>query len=160
MKKGGLSFGPDEEDAAPDASETATSMAGETSAENVAVLGKRLKPNSSVKFQPKAMTKASLLREAQLKEQLKKEYTQLQEAVKQTDFALPFVFYDGSNAPGGVCRMKKGDFIWLFLERARKVGAGLAGMGDKSKKDWARISVDDLMLVRGELIVPHVRNAA
>nr|POE72390.1 protein fam50 like [Quercus suber] len=173
VKTGGLSFGDDEEDAGTGVDSTATPIArsrsetpsrggsalatdSEDSTAAVAVVAeKRLKPNASIAFQHKVMTKASLLREARLKEQLKKEYTQLQEAVKQTDFALPFVFYDGSNAPGGVCRMKKGDPIWLFLERARKLGAGLAGKGDKSKKDWARISVDDLLLVRGELIIPH-----
>lgn len=99
------------------------------------------------------MTKSALLKEAQLKEQLRKEYTQIQEAVKATEFVIPFVFWDGKNQPGGMCRMKKGDHIWLFLERARKVGAEKA---DKSRKDWARISVDDLMVVKGDIIIPHV----
>lgn len=116
-------------------------------------LKKRLKPNATVSFQPKAVTKSALLRETQLKEQLRKEYMQLQEAVKQTEFCLPFVFFDGKNAPGGMCRIKKGDFIWLFLEQARKVGAGIGGA---RMKDWARIGVDDLMVVRGDLIIPHV----
>jgi protein FAM50 len=40
------------------------------------------------------------------------------------------------------------------LDKARKVGAELGG--DKSRRDWARVSVDDLMLVRGEVILPHV----
>ena len=114
---------------------------------------KRLVPSTSVAFAPKAQTKASLLREAHLKESLRKEYALVQEAVRQTEFLLPFTFFDGKSMPGGACRMKKGDPIWLFLERARKVGA--AG-GDKSRKDWARIGVDDLMVVRGEVVIPHV----
>ncbi|EME40798.1 hypothetical protein DOTSEDRAFT_74380 [Dothistroma septosporum NZE10] len=107
-------------------------------------------------MQPKALTKSGLLKEAQLKENLRREYTQIQEAVKATEFMIPFVFYDGKNVPGGMVRMKKGDHVWLFLERARKVGADLAGKGDKSRRDWARISVDDLMVVKGDLVIPHV----
>lgn len=57
--------------------------------------------------------------------------------------------------------MKKGDFVWLFLDRARKVGAESAGRdgpggSGAGRKDWARIGVDDLMLVRGDIVVPHV----
>lgn len=113
-------------------------------------------PNAAVGFIPKAMTKSALSREAQLKDALKKEYTQLQEAVKATEFMIPFIFYDGKSVPGGKCRVKKGDFIWLFLEQARKVGAELALTGDKARKDWARISVDDLMFVKSDIIIPHV----
>jgi len=120
---------------------------------------KKLRPNAAVSNAPKAMTKSALLREGQMKEQLRREYVQIQEAVKATDFVLPFTFFDGKSSPGGMCRMKKGDRIWLFLERARKVGADMAGKGDRSKKDWARISVDDLMVVVGDLIIPHVRTS-
>lgn len=107
------------------------------------------------------MTKSALLRDAQLKEALRKEYLQIQEAVKATEFMLPFVFFDGKISGGGACRMKKGDFIWLFLDRARKVGAESAGRdgpggSGAGRKDWARIGVDDLILVKGDIIVPHV----
>jgi len=116
-----------------------------------------LTPNVAAGFAPKAKTKAVLLKEAQAREQLRKDFLEKREAVKATDFAVPFVFYDGTNVPGGVCRMKKGDHIWLFLDRARKVGAELGVGGDKGRREWARISVDDLMIVRGEMIIPHVR---
>lgn len=80
----------------------------------------------------------------------------MQEAVKATEIQIPFVFYDGTDIPGGVCRVKKGDHIWLFLDKARKVGAELGvGGGDKSRREWARVGVDDLMLVRSEIIIPH-----
>lgn len=107
------------------------------------------------------MTKSALLREAQTREQLRKEFLLLQEAVKTTEILIPFVFYDGTNIPGGICKVKKGDHIWLFLDRSRKVGAELgvgAGGGEKanSRREWARVGVDDLMLVRGEIIIPHV----
>jgi protein FAM50 len=82
----------------------------------------------------------------------------MQEAVKATEIIIPFVFYDGTNIPGGACKVKKGDYAWLFLDRSRKVGAELGvGGGEKAKSrnEWARVGVDDLMLVRGEIIVPH-----
>jgi protein FAM50 len=118
---------------------------------------KKLGINSSVAVVPKALTKAALLREAQTRESLRKEFLALQEAVKMTEINIPFVFYDGTNIPGGVCRVKKGDFVWVFLDRSRKVGAEL-GVGEKanSRREWARVGVDDLMMVRGSIIIPHV----
>jgi protein FAM50 len=100
------------------------------------------------------LTKSALLKEAQMREQLRKEFLAVQEMVKATEVVIPFVFYDGTNRPGGTCRVKKGDHIWFFLDKARKVGAELGVGGDSARKSWARISVDDLMLVRGEIIVP------
>lgn len=115
--------------------------------------------NSSVGIVPRALTKAALRREAAEREALRKEFLLLQTAVKATEIAIPFVFYDGTNIPGGVVRVKKGDFVWLFLDKSRKVGAQLGVGADKSanaRRDWARVSVDDLMLVRGTMIIPHV----
>ena len=43
--------------------------------------------------------------------------------------------------------VKKGEAVSLFLERAR----GMSG-----RREWLRVSVDDLLLVRGEVIIPHV----
>ena len=60
-------------------------------------------PNNTVSIAPKAITKSALLREAQTREQLRKEFLLLQEAVKATEILIPFVFYDGTNNPGGVC---------------------------------------------------------
>ena len=119
---------------------------------------KRLGANANLRIAPKAMTKSALLKEAQTREQLRKEFLVMQEAVKATDIIIPFVFYDGTNIPGGACKVKKGDYVWLFLDRSRKVGAEMGvGGGEKanSKREWARVGVDDLMLVRGEIIIPH-----
>ena len=166
LKKGGLSFGDDEEAEESANNSTSKPTAGdenEDESDNAPrVLKKKgLKPNAAVAFQPKAMTKSALLRDAQLKESLRKEYLQMQDAVKATEFILPFTFFDGKITAGGTCRMKKGDFVWLFLDRARKVGAESAGRdgpggSGAGRKDWARIGVDDLMLVRGDIVVPHV----
>ncbi|KAK0715976.1 XAP5, circadian clock regulator-domain-containing protein [Lasiosphaeris hirsuta] len=119
---------------------------------------KKVAANSSVGVVPRALTKAALRREAAEREALRKEFLLLQTAVKATEIAIPFVFYDGTNTPGGIVRVKKGDFIWLFLDKSRKVGAELAVGGDKNsnaRRDWARVGVDDLMLVRGSVIIPH-----
>jgi protein FAM50 len=110
--------------------------------------------NTSVTVVPKAMTKAALLREAAERESLRKEFLVQREAVKAAEIAIPFVFYDGSNIPGGVVRAKKGDFVWLFLDKSRKVGAERATSG--ARRAWARVGVDDLMMVRGTIIIPHV----
>ncbi len=117
----------------------------------------KISANKGVGFVPKTMTKTALLREAQTRESLRKEFLKIQEAVKGTEICIPFVFYDGTNIPGGMCKVKKGDFIWVFLDRSRKVGAEL-GVGEKvnSRREWARVGVDDLMLVRGSIIIPHV----
>lgn len=114
------------------------------------------------------MTKAALESEAQTRDALRKEFLIMQEAVKNTEIVIPFIFYDGTNIPAGSVRLKKGDPVWLFLDRCRKVGAELGVGGKKSwknpaknkkhnRREWAMVSVDDLMLVKGEIIVPHVR---
>jgi protein FAM50 len=115
--------------------------------------------NTSVGVVPRALTKAALRREAAEREALRKEFLAIQALVKATDIAIPFVFYDGTNIPGGVVRVKKGDFAWVFLDKSRKVGAEL-GVGEEknanARREWARVGVDDLMLVRGTVIIPHV----
>lgn len=117
---------------------------------------------------PKAVTKASLAAEAAERDRLRSEFIKNQEEVRNADIAIPFVFYDGSSLPGGTVKVKKGEQIWLFLERCRKLGAEIGvssegsveGGGSKQrvegKKSWARIGVDDLMLIRGDIIIPHV----
>ncbi|EGS21316.1 uncharacterized protein CTHT_0031710 [Thermochaetoides thermophila DSM 1495] len=118
----------------------------------------KITANTSVGIVPRPLTKAALRREAAEREALRKEFLQIQAAVKATEIAIPFVFYDGTNIPGGIVRVKKGDHVWLFLDKSRKVGAKLGVGADKmanARRAWARVSVDDLMLVRGSLIIPH-----
>ncbi|KAK2037144.1 XAP5-domain-containing protein [Colletotrichum somersetense] len=150
-----LSFGDDEEE---EEDLTPTGKGKKADGGDLDKAEKKIKvvANSSVAFVPKVMSKAALRREAAEREALRREFLAIQEAVKATEIAIPFVFYDGSNIPGGTVRVKKGDYIWVFLDKSRKVGAEL-GVGEKAnaRREWARVGVDDLMLVRGSIIIPH-----
>ncbi|KAI0967261.1 XAP5-domain-containing protein [Xylaria arbuscula] len=117
---------------------------------------KKITVNSSVSVVPRSVTKSALRREAAEREALRREFLQRQERVKATEIAIPFVFYDGSNIPGGTVRVKKGDFVWQFLDKSRRFGADL-GVGEKAnaRREWARVGVDDLMMVRANVIIPH-----
>jgi len=119
----------------------------------------KIAANTSVGVIPRLFTKSGLRKEAAEREALRKEFLQLQTVVRATEIAIPFVFYDGTNIPGGTVRVKKGDFAWVFLDKSRKLGADLGVGGDKNanvRREWARVGVDDLMLVRGTIIIPHV----
>lgn len=162
--KGKLSFGVDADDDADSGTSAAPTPRGSTPVESSAansesetkVFKKKLGANTSIGLKPRVMTKTALQREAQQADLARQEFLVMRDAVKATEIVIPFVFYDGTNIPGGRCRVKKGDHIWLFLDRARKLGAELGVGGDKGRRDWARVNVDDLMLVRGEVILPPV----
>lgn len=185
MKKSVLSFGEDEEDnestsISKSAKTTPNDLASQSPQPGISRNGtaspisRGITPNPRASLPaPKVITKASLQAEALQRDALRKEFLAMQEIIRNTEILIPFVFYDGTNIPGGVVKVKKGDHIWLFLERARKVGAdtGAAGSGagttagtggggsktkTENKREWARVSVDDLICVRGEVIVPHV----
>ncbi|KAM3557429.1 hypothetical protein MY1884_004530 [Beauveria asiatica] len=152
-----LSFGDDDDETTTttDGSERSDGLdAGKT--ENAEVKSSKFKANASVGLVPKSVTKSALRKEAAEREALRREFLTMQEAVKATEIAIPFVFYDGANTPGGIVRMKKGDFIWVFLDKSRKVGAK-RGVGEQANatRAWARVGVDDLMIVRGTIIIPH-----
>lgn len=160
-----LSFGMDEEEGESAYNTTTGPASASTTRENTPGTGKeagakksKFGANASISVAPKVFTKSALLKEAQTRETLRKEYLGIQEAIKGTEINIPFVFYDGTNIPGGVCKVKKGDYVWLFLDRSRKVGAemGVGEKGTNTNKQWARIGVDDLMMVRGGIIIPHV----
>lgn len=174
LGKSKLSFGDDENDVEVEDSATsspkprdARSPSKDTNEGTPQPVARKLAPNPNLKAPaPKIMTKASLEAEAQIRDTLRKEFLIIQEKVKATEILIPFIFYDGTNIPAGKVKVKKGDPVWLFLDRCRKVGAELgvggAGGGGKGRKDnrreWARVGVDDLMLVRGDVIIPHVRS--
>lgn len=176
MKKVGLSFGDEDEEQeeglgqvgrgkGKNGSKTVSHQdedGDDDSANSAPLVKKRLKPNSSVAVQAKAQTKSSLAKEASLKELLRKQYLATNEAVRNTEFILPFAFFEAKELSGGKVRLKKGDFVWLFLERARKIGIELSEVGEgpggvgARRREWARIGVDDLTLVVGDMMIPHV----
>ncbi|KAJ4296713.1 hypothetical protein N0V90_006761 [Kalmusia sp. IMI 367209] len=161
---GKLSFGVDPDEDGDSSTSAAPTPRASTPADSSAVNSenegnvfkkkKKLGANASIGLKPRVMTKTALQREAQQADLARQDFLAMRESVKATEVVIPYVFYDGTNIPGGRCRVKKGDHIWLFLDKARKVGAELGMGGDKSRRDWARVNVDDLMLVRGEVIVP------
>jgi len=160
-----LSFGDDEDEDEQDDANAPTDGSGEKKVAATRdgeratdVKKSKLAANASVGIVPKTLTKAAMKQEAAEREALRREFLQIQDAVKATEIAIPFVFYDGTNIPGGVVRVKKGDHVWVFLDKSRKVGAEMQVGGDKvrARKAWARVGVDDLILVRGTIIVPHV----
>lgn len=157
-----LSFGDDDDEDADAGPLRKPAKQGDNISKNGAIGEKKAKfaANTSVSMVPKAMTKSALQREAAERERLRQEFLVIQEAVRATEIAIPFVFYDGTDIPGGTVRVKKGDFIWVCLDKSRKIGADL-GVSEKAnaRREWARVGVDDLMLVRGSVIIPHVSTA-
>jgi protein FAM50 len=174
--KGLLSFGGDDDEDEDGGSAISTPASrslrasAEPSPEPTPEARRKLIPNPNSNLPvPRALTKAALAAEAMEREKLRKDFLEIQEQVKETEIEIPFVFYDaGANVPGGSVKVKKGDHVWLFLERCRKVGAELGVSGadasgastlsksrEDSRRQWARVGVDDLMLVKGEVIVPH-----
>ncbi|RJE18851.1 XAP5 domain protein [Aspergillus sclerotialis] len=169
LAKSKLSFADDNGDTGDDGpgltprDSSISRSASKTPVDETALPSRRIAPNPNAPPPPKAMTKAAMEEEAQTRDALRKEFMVMQEAVKNTEILIPFIFYDGTNIPAGTVRVRKGDAVWLFLDRCRKVGAELGVGGsngaNKARKDhrreWARVSVDDLMLVKGDIIVPH-----
>jgi protein FAM50 len=129
-----------------------------------AVPARKITANPNAPPPPKTLTKSGLEAEAQARDALRKEFLAMQEATKATEIIIPFVFYEGTIIPAGQVKVKKGDHVWLFLDRCRKVGAELGVGGSRKnnrakrdqRREWARVGVDDLMLVRGDIIIPHV----
>lgn len=147
------------EDSAPAESNSNSGSGAEDDARRAVGASGKIVANAAVGVVPRALTKAALRREAAERETLRREFLALQEAVKSAEIAIPFVFYDGTNIPGGMVRVRKGEFVWVFLDKSRKVGADMGVGGERNsnvRREWARVGVDDLLLVRGTMIIPHV----
>jgi protein FAM50 len=157
VAKGKLSFGLDEEEEPSPSSTSLPPTVIEDANQPPSSKRSRLGPNTALPTPPPtAMTKSALSALAAQKEILRQEFLARQNLVRAAPIAIPFVFHDGTDTPGGKIHLKKGDQVWLFLDKARKVGAELSVGGDRGLREWARVSVDDLMIVRNGVIIPHV----
>ncbi|KAK9238862.1 XAP5, circadian clock regulator-domain-containing protein [Lipomyces kononenkoae] len=79
----------------------------------------------------------------QEQEDLENEFLRRQEQVREEKVDLQFCYFDGTYIPGKVT-VKKGDQIWVMLDRTRK-----------GKKEFHRGTVDDIMFVKDNIIIPH-----
>lgn len=121
VAKGKLSFGgvEDEDEGTDGRSKSVTPAAdekvasgddssgpgGESAVESEAAKKRKVNPKLRAP-PPKVLTKNTLLREAQERETLRREFLVLQEKIKNEEISIPFVFYDGmpSHPCSYVCR--------------------------------------------------------
>lgn len=108
--------------------------------------GKKLKPLRDTTIDSSFIkTKKEELKENRLKEQIRQEFVEAQSRIKQEEIEIPFVYFDGAGVPGEDITVKKGDPIWVFLDKTRK-----------GKKEFHRgTTVDDILFVKDNIIIPH-----
>ena len=111
--------------------------------------GRHIGANKLAGFVPKVLTKSGLRREAEQREALREEFRKKQETVKNTPIVVPFVFFEGTNTVTGRVRLKKGDTVDVLLSGAQKI------VVKQDYKKWVHLKLDDLMLVRGGIMIPH-----
>ncbi|KAF0311396.1 Protein FAM50 [Amphibalanus amphitrite] len=85
--------------------------------------------------------------ENELREQLRLEWEQKQEALKNEEIEIIFSYWDGSGHRRSL-RMKKGNSIYQFLSRCLE-------MLRKEFTELRAVSGDQLMYVKEDLIIPH-----
>lgn len=110
----------------------------------------RLGANKLAGFAPKAITKHALRQEAEQREALREEFRKKQERVKEANIVIPFVFFEGTNTVTSRVKLKKGDTVDVLLSGAQKI------LVKENYKKWVHLKLDDLMLVRGGVMIPHV----
>lgn len=87
-------------------------------------------------------------RERQEREELRRKWLKDQETLKNEDVEITYSYWDGAGHRR-VVKCKKGDDIAVFLEKCRQQFPELRGT-----------SVDNLMYIKEDLIIPHVRPAS
>ncbi|KAL1741315.1 XAP5, circadian clock regulator-domain-containing protein [Schizophyllum fasciatum] len=134
--KSTLSFAMDDEE-----EETAEAPVKDGSEEPAPKKGKfRKNPNVDTSFLPDRDREEEERRE---RERLRREWLEKQEQLKHEDIEITYSYWDGSgHRKSVVC--KKGDSISTFLEKCRQQFPELRA-----------VSVDNLMYVKEDLIIPH-----
>ncbi|ANB13951.1 hypothetical protein AWJ20_4904 [Sugiyamaella lignohabitans] len=89
-------------------------------------------------------TKKQILKDRELLNKEKNSEAQKHAIIREQVVNFPFVYYDGSETASFV-EIKKGDPVWMILEKTRK-----------GFKKFHRGTVDDIMLVKHNVIIPHV----
>ncbi|KII88381.1 hypothetical protein PLICRDRAFT_175977 [Plicaturopsis crispa FD-325 SS-3] len=140
--KATLSFAMDDEEENNDDSRASSSTPNpDAGAEPPAKRGKfRKNPHVDTSFLPDRDREEAERKE---RERLRKEWLKRQEEIKLEEIEVTYSFWDGSGHRKSVM-CKKGDEISTFLEKCRQQFPELRG-----------VSVDNLMYVKEDLIIPH-----
>jgi len=137
MAKSTLSFAVDDEEAESGDSP----MNGEDGGEKPTKRPKsRKNPNVDTSFLPDREREEA---ERRQREELRQEWLRKQEEMKQEEIEITYSYWDGSGHRKSV-KCRKGDDVSTFLEKCRQQFPELRG-----------VSVDNLMYVKEDLIIPH-----
>jgi len=85
--------------------------------------------------------------EAELRERLKREWQEKQEAIKNEPLEMKYLYWDG-NGHGSNLVIRKGDTIGSFLAKAKEQLA-------PQFRDLASVGASSLMYVKDDFIIPH-----
>lgn len=85
--------------------------------------------------------------EKRIREELRMEWVQKQECLKNEDIEITFSYWDGSGHRR-VVRMKKGNSVYQFLQKCMELLR-------KEFYELRAVTADQLMYVKEDLIIPH-----
>lgn len=143
MKIAALSFDPDEDEEEDEEEEEE-----EKEKEPVDILNKKkrlgMNPDVDTSFLPDRDREEA---ENKLREQIAQEWMQKQEHVKNEEIDITYSYWDGSGHRRQV-RMKKGNSIQQFLQKCLETLR-------REFNDLKAVTVDQLMYVKEDLIIPH-----
>lgn len=144
MKIAALSFDPDEDEEEDEEEEEEE----EQEKEPVDILNKKkrlgMNPDVDTSFLPDRDREEA---ENKLREQIAQEWMQKQEHVKNEEIDITYSYWDGSGHRRQV-RMKKGNSIQQFLQKCLETLR-------REFNDLKAVTVDQLMYVKEDLIIPH-----
>ncbi|CCM02086.1 uncharacterized protein FIBRA_04163 [Fibroporia radiculosa] len=138
MAKSTLSFAVDDEEGNDGNSSNPNDISSEAKPAKRAK--SRKNPNVDTSFLPDREREEA---ERRQREELRQEWLRKQDELKQEDIEITYSYWDGSGHRKSV-KCKKGDDVSTFLEKCRQQFPELRG-----------ISVDNLMYVKEDLIIPH-----
>ncbi|XP_060560044.1 protein FAM50A-like [Ruditapes philippinarum] len=145
MKIAALSFDPDEDEEEDEEEEEGEE---EEEKEPVDILNKKkrlgMNPDVDTSFLPDRDREEA---ENKLREQIAQEWMQKQEHVKNEEIDITYSYWDGSGHRRQV-RMKKGNSIQQFLQKCLETLR-------REFNDLKAVTVDQLMYVKEDLIIPH-----